>query len=157
MIQLEEYTRLVHWMARKYTWSVAEYDELVSGAWSGLALAKERFDPSKGYKFITYATWYVRAGVQKVVNHHIKENHRSLDAQDENGRSGLDRLAAPEEAADGPDVGPQVRHLLAALSSDEAVLMSRLWDIDGAKSGSEHRKAVRAEEAAAIKKLRKCV
>ena len=157
MIQLEEYTRLVHWMARKYTWSDAEYDELVSGAWEGLALAKERFDPSKGYKFITYATWYVRAGVQKVVNHHIKENHRSLDAQDDSGRSGLDRLAAPEEAPIDPDVGPQVRHLLAALSSDEATLMSRLWDIDGAPFVSKHRKAVRAMEAEAIKKLRKNV
>ena len=154
-VNIEDHIRLCHWMARRYGWSKAPMDDMVAAGMEGLAVAKERFDPSKGYKFITYATWYVRSHVQKVVNQHIKENHQSLDVQDDMGRTGLDRVAA-EEAETQVDTQPQVLQLLAALSAREALVIGRRFGID-VEGPSTHRQAVRAKEAAALKSMKKSV
>ena len=154
-VKIEDYIRLCHWMAHRYRWSKAPMEDMVAGGIEGLAVAKERFDPSRGYKFITYAHWYVRSYVQKVVNHHIKENHQSLDVQDEMGRTGLDRVAA-EEAETQVDTQPQVLQLLAALSAREALVIGRRFGID-VEGPSAHRQAVRAKEAAALKSMKKSV
>lgn len=40
-------------------------EDLISEAVSGLTVAAQRFDPSKGYKFSTYAYWWIRQGVTR--------------------------------------------------------------------------------------------
>jgi len=154
-VKIEDYIRLCHWMAHRYRWSQASMEDMVAGGIEGLAVAKERFDPSRGYKFITYAHWYVRSYVQKVVNHHIKENHQSLDIQDDNGRTGLDRVAA-EEAETQVDTQPQVLQLLAALSAREALVIGRRFGID-ATVPSSHRQTIRMKEDKALKSMKKSV
>ena len=154
-VNIEDHIRLCHWMARRYGWSKAPMDDMVSAGMEGLAVAKERFDPSKGYKFVTYATWYVRSHVQKVVNQHIKENHRSLDVQDDMGRTGLDRVAA-EEAEAQVDTQPQVLQLLAALSAREALVIGRRFGIE-LEAPNPQREAIRAHESEALKSMKKGV
>ena len=127
-VNIQDHIALCHWMARRYSWSQAPMEDMVSAGIEGLAVAKERFDPDRGFKFVTYATWYVRSHIQKVVNQHIKENHRSLDVQDDNGRTGLEKVAA-EEADTQIDMKPQIHLLLAALSRKEATVIGRRFQI----------------------------
>jgi len=42
-----------------------EFDDLVQGGIVGLCRAADKFDAEKGYKFSTYATMWVRSGMQK--------------------------------------------------------------------------------------------
>ena len=154
-VNIQDHIALCHWIARRYVWSKASYEDMVSSGMEGLAVAKERFDPSKGFKFVTYATWYVRSYVQKVVNQHIKENHRSLDVQDENGRSGLEKVAA-EEADVQIDMKPQIHLLLAALSKKESMALGRRFGIQ-LEAPSRSRSTIRQQENEALKGMKRSV
>jgi len=154
-VNIQDHIALCHWMARRYVWSKASYEDMVSSGMEGLAVAKERFDPSKGFKFVTYATWYVRSYVQKVVNQHIKENHQSLDAQDENGRTGLEKVAA-EEAEVQVDMKPQIHLLLAAMSARESKVLSRRFGIQ-LEAPSRSRSDIRHQENEVLKSMKRDV
>jgi len=65
-------TRLVHKLARRYSWCGADMDDLVAEGFLGLAIATDRFDPERGVKFITYAHHWIRGKVQKAADKHIK-------------------------------------------------------------------------------------
>jgi len=154
-VKIEDHIALCHYLARRYSWSKAPYEDMVSSGMEGLAVAKQRFDPSKGFKFVTYAHWYVRSYVQKVVNHHIKENHKSLDVQDENGRTGLEKVAA-EEAEVQVDMKPQIHLLLAALSVKEAMVLGRRFGIQ-LEAPSNSRAVIRQQENDSLKSMKKSV
>ena len=154
-VNIQDHIALCHWIARRYSWSKAPYEDMVSSGIEGLAIAKERFDPELGYKFVTYATWYVRSYVQKVVNHHIKENHQSLDVQDENGRTGLEKVAA-EEAEVQVDMKPQIHLLLAAMSKKESMVIGRRFGIE-INVPSRRRASIRISEAAALNDMKRSV
>jgi len=152
-VNLQDHIALCHWMSRRYGWSGASQEDMVSSAMIGLAIAKERFDPSKGYKFVTYATWYVRSYVQKVVNHHIKENHQSLDEQDDSGRSRIDKIAASKNELQ-IDQSPQIHLLLAALSIKESTVIGRRYSLEASMVASDEREMIRTKEAHAINRMR---
>ena len=128
MQDVAKHQALVHWQARKYGWSGAEYDELISAGMMGLAVANDRFDPTRGVKFSTYATWWVRSHIQKHIRHHIKENHQSLDAEDRNGRTGLEKVASEE--GHSADLTKLTAQVLAALPRREAVIIGRRFGLD---------------------------
>ena len=54
--------RLVMKYARKFT--SAEFDDLVGAGIIGLIRAAEKFDPSTGNRFPTYALWWIKQGVK---------------------------------------------------------------------------------------------
>lgn len=154
-VNVQDHIRLVHWMSRKYSWSDAEYEELVSSGMEGLLVAKERFDPSKGYKFVTYATWWVRSYVQKAVNSHIKENHQSLDQEDKLGRMAIDKVVA-EEADTQVDMTEDIMMVLAPLAPRERLILGRRFGIHIDAPG-EGREEVVQEARATLKKLKRNV
>lgn len=59
--------KLVFSIAKKYLYSGQPLDDLVQEGNLGLLKAVDRFDWRRGFKFSTYATWWIRQGVSRYV------------------------------------------------------------------------------------------
>ncbi len=65
--------RLVHKLARQYSYSNTEIDDLIQEGTIGLIKAAQNFDSTKGFRFSTYARWWVRSAIleYRVQNHSL--------------------------------------------------------------------------------------
>ena len=61
------YMRLAVSMASKYVKYGVDTNELIQEAGIGLMKAAEKFDPERGVRFSTYATWWIKASIQDFV------------------------------------------------------------------------------------------
>lgn len=66
---IERNVRLAINYAKKYRFSGLPFEDLVSEGIIGLHKAADRFDPTLGWKFSTYATWWIRQAIQRYVHY----------------------------------------------------------------------------------------
>lgn len=57
--------RLVVGIAARYRWSELSFSDLIEEGNLGLLHAIEKFDPEKGFRFSTYATWWIRQNIER--------------------------------------------------------------------------------------------
>src|SRR5271163_3933996 len=60
---------VVHW-ARRYQDRGVDFSDLVQEGTFGLMRAVDKFDWQRGFRFSTYATWWIRQALQRAVQQH---------------------------------------------------------------------------------------
>jgi RNA polymerase primary sigma factor len=126
-------------MCRRYAGKGCRLDDLVQEGMIGLLKAVEHFDPTKGNRFSTYASWWIRAYVQKYLRD-MRATVRPIVSQ-----PGQERHALPRDFSLDTPIG----------DDDETTHMDRLEDDEPGQEDQYLRGEHSSEVRQALQRVKK--